>query len=73
MHPGFGLLLSCFGHDRAKNNSVLPGGLQLWFIFCLGLSPIVLPSSQSCEPLVLLRVCSGGSLDCAGFVGVLMD
>ena len=35
MHPGFGLLLSCFGHTRAKNNSELPCGLEavfhLWF------------------------------------------
>ena len=28
-YPSFGLLLSCFGHDRAKNNSVLPCGLDL--------------------------------------------
>ena len=27
--PWFGLLLSCFGHNRAKNNSVLPCGLEL--------------------------------------------
>ena len=28
-YPGFGLQLSCFGHVRAKNNSVLSGGLEL--------------------------------------------
>ena len=28
-YPGFGLQLSCFGHGRAKNNSVLPCGLEL--------------------------------------------
>ena len=27
------LLLSCLGHDRAKNNSVLPCGLELCLIF----------------------------------------
>ena len=55
MYPGLGcflvveatdviwvLLLSCFGHARAKNNSELPCGLELCFIFCLGLSPVVL-------------------------------
>ena len=41
MYPGFGLLLSCFGHARAKNNYELPCGLELCFIFCLGLSPVV--------------------------------
>ena len=29
--------------------------LELWFIFGLGLSPVVLPSSQGCEGIVLLR------------------
>ena len=33
-YPGFGLQLSCFGHVRAKNNSVLPCGLKLCLIFC---------------------------------------
>ena len=28
-YPSFGLLLSCFGHVRAKNNSVFPCGLEL--------------------------------------------
>ena len=37
----FGLQLSCFGHVRAKNNSELPCGLELCFLFCLGLSPVV--------------------------------
>ena len=40
-YPGFGLQLSCFGHARAKNNSELPCGLELCFIFCLGLSLVV--------------------------------
>ena len=31
--PWFGLLLRCFGHDRAKNNSVLPCGLDLFSSF----------------------------------------
>ena len=53
--PWFGLLLSCFGHDRAKNNSVFPCGLELCSFFCLGLSPAVFPSSQGCEGIVLLR------------------
>ena len=35
------LLLSCFGHARAKNNSEFPCGLELCFLFCLGLSPVV--------------------------------
>ena len=64
--PWFGLLLSCFGHDRAKNNSVWPCGLELCSIFCLGLYPVVFPYSQDGEGTVLLRVSSGWSSDCAG-------
>ena len=35
------LMRSCFGHARAKNNSEFPYGLELCFIFCLGLSLVV--------------------------------
>ena len=38
--PWFTLLLSCFGHARAKNNSELPSGLELCFTCWLGLSPV---------------------------------
>ena len=70
MHPDFGLLLSCFGHARAKNNSEFPCGLELCLTFRLGLSPVVLLSSQDCEGIVLLWVCSGWSSDCAGLAAV---
>ena len=43
------LHLSCFGHVRAKNNSELPGRLELCLAFHLGLSSVVLLSSQGCE------------------------
>ena len=49
------LLLSCFGHVRAKNNFVLFGGLELCLTFRLGLSPVAFASSQGCEGIVLLR------------------
>ena len=39
MHPGFGLLLSCFSHARAKNHPELSCGSELCFTSCLGLSP----------------------------------
>ena len=39
MHPGFGLLLSCFGHARAKNNPELSYGSELCFTCWLELSP----------------------------------
>ena len=39
MYPSFGLLLSYFGHARAKNNSELSCGLEPCSSFCLGLSP----------------------------------
>ena len=38
----FGLLLSCFGHARAKNNSESPCLLELCSPFRLGLSPCCL-------------------------------
>ena len=49
------LLLSRFGHDRAKNDS-----------------GIVFPH-PSCEPLVLLRVCSGWPSDYVGLADLLMS
>ena len=52
-------LPSCFGHVRAKNNSELPCGLELCLIYCLGLSPVVLLSSQGCE-----------GVDCCGYAVV---
>ena len=55
MHPGFGLLLSCFGHARAKNNSELSCGLEPCSPFVRGCHRLSLPSSQSCEGIVLLR------------------
>ena len=39
MYPGFGLLLSCFIHARAKSNSELSCGSELCFTCWLGLSP----------------------------------
>ena len=48
------LLPSCFGHVRAKNNSELPCRLELCLTFRLGLSSVVLLSSQGCEGIVLL-------------------
>ena len=57
--PRFGLQLSCFGHVRAKNNSEFPCRLELCLTFRLGLSPVVLISSQDCEGIVLLLACSG--------------
>ena len=55
MYLGFGLLLSCFGHARAKNNS------GVWLdLSCVSplfgiVTRLSLPSSQSCEWVVLLR------------------
>ena len=55
IYPGFGLLLSCFGHARAKNNSELPCGLSSVHLL-VGIAPwLSLPSSQGCEGIVLLR------------------
>ena len=39
--PWFGLLLSCFGHVRAKNNSDLPCGLELYLILVWGFHPAI--------------------------------
>ena len=63
------LLLSCFGHDRAKNNSVLPCGMELCSAFVWNYPWLSFPSSQGCEGIVLLRVSSGWSSDCAGLAG----
>ena len=73
-YPGFGLQLSCFGHVRAKNNSELPCGPVLCFTCWLGLSPVglSLSSSEGCEGIVWLRVCSGWSSDCASLASLLM-
>ena len=46
---------SFFGHGRAKNNSVLPCGLELCLTFHLGQSPVAFTSSQGCEGIVLLQ------------------
>ena len=35
-------------------------------VFCLGYPWLSLPSSQGCEGIILLRVSSGWSSDCAG-------
>ena len=66
------LLLSCFGHIRAKNNSMLSGGLELCSSFVWDYPWLSLPSSQDCEGIVLLRVSRGGSSDYAGLAGLLM-
>ena len=58
-YPSFGLQLSCFGHVRAKNNSEFPCGLELCLTCCLGLSPVVLLSSQGYE-----------GVDCCGYAVV---
>ena len=63
------LLLSCFGHVRAKNNSVLSCGLELCSSFVWDYPWLSLPSSQDCEGIVLLHVSSGWSSDCAGLAG----
>ena len=49
--PWVGLLLSCFGHDRAKNNFVWALWAGAVSIFCLGLSLVFFASSQDCEGL----------------------
>ena len=72
MHPGFGLLLSCFGHARAKNNSELSCGLSCVSSFVWDCHRLSLPSSQSCEGIVLLRVCSGWFSDCVGLADWIM-
>ena len=64
------LLLSCFGHFRAKNNSVLSGGLELCSSFVWDYPWLSLPSSQGCEGFVLLCVSSGWSSNCAGLANV---
>ena len=51
----FGLLLSCLGHARAKNNSELSCGLSYVLPHGWDRQPVVLPSSQGCEGIVLLR------------------
>ena len=67
--PWFGSQLSCFGHARAKYNSVLFGGLERCSSFVWDFPWLSLPSSQDCEGIVMLRVCSGWSSDCAGLAG----
>ena len=54
MYPGFGLLLSFFGHARAKKNSELPCGLSSVSPVGWDCTWLSLPSSQSCEGIVLL-------------------
>ena len=49
------LLLSCFGHARAKNNSELSCGLELFHLLVGIVTRLSLPSSQSCEGIVLLQ------------------
>ena len=39
--PWFGLLLSCFGHVRAKNKYDFPCGLELCLILVWGCDPVV--------------------------------
>ena len=63
------LLLSCFGHVRAKNNSMLSVGLELCSSFVWDYPWLSFHSSQGCEGIVLLCVSSGWSLDCAGLTG----
>ena len=55
MYLGFGLLLSCFGHSRAKNNSELSCGLSCVHRLVGIVNRSSLPSSQGCEGIVLLR------------------
>ena len=49
------LVSSCFGHVRAKNNSVLSGGIELCSSFVWDYPWLSLPPSRSCEGIVLLR------------------
>ena len=69
IYLGLGVMLSCFGHVRAKNNSGLSGGLELCSSFVWDYPGLSLPSSQGCEGIVLLYVSSGWSSDCAGLAG----
>ena len=55
LFPWFWVAVSCFGHVRANNNSEFPCRLELCLTFRLGLSPVVLLSSQGCEGIVLLQ------------------
>ena len=55
MHPGFGLLLSCFGHAMAKNNYELSCGLSYVHRVVRIVNRSSLPSSQGCAGIVLLR------------------
>ena len=55
MHPSFGLLLSCFGHARAKKNFELSCGLSCVHRLVGIVNRSSLPSSQGCEGIVLLR------------------
>ena len=50
----WGLLLSCFGHARAKNNSRVWLDLNCVSPIVWDCHPVVLPSSQSCEWVVFL-------------------
>ena len=54
MHPGFGLLLSCFGHARVKNNSELSWGLSCVHRVVGIVNRSSLPSSHGCAGIVLL-------------------
>ena len=53
------LLLSCFGHVRAKTYFELPYRLELCLTFRLGLSSVILLLHRVVKGIVLLLVCSG--------------
>ena len=55
IYPGLGVVLSCFGHDRAKNNSMLSGGLELCSSLVWDYPWLSFPSSQGCEGIGVLR------------------
>ena len=66
------LLLSCFGHVRAKTYSELPYRLELCLTFRLGLSSVILLLHRVVKGIVLLLVCSGSSLGLC-WLGLFVD
>ena len=69
---GLLLLLSCFGHVRAKTYSELPYRLELCLTFHLGLSSIILLLHRDVKGIVLLLACSGWSVG-LGWLGLFVD
>ena len=64
MYPSFGLLLSCFGHARAKNNSRVWLDLSCVSPFVWGCHPVVYAFFTELWMGCFAVVGSGWSLDC---------